>query len=452
MNASFDRMETYIESHVEVYLERLRQACAQPSISAQGLGLEEMADLCVAMLNRIGVSAELVNAGGPPVVLGRLVGDSRRSLLFYNHYDVQPVDPLDEWETDPFEPVIRDGTFYARGAADNKGAIVSRICALEAYLAHRDSLPVDLVWVLEGEEEVGSPHLDQFVEQYNDTLRPVDGCIWEAGGKDARGRYQISLGCKGLLYVTLRVQGAATDLHSALAAIVPNPAWRLSWALNTLKGPDGRIQIPGFYDRVRPITPAQREALVGWDYPEAEARELYGVDEFVDGLSGEPLKEALVFSPTCNIAGFHAGYGGPGSKTVLPREATAKLDFRLTPDQSPDEIVGRLRAYLDEQGFGDVEIVASDGEHPAGGDPDHPFTLTAVRAAERVYGHTPSVLPMMSGTGPVHALCGQFGVPIVTAGVGYSGSRAHGPNEHIHIADFVEGIKYIVAFLDEFVV
>ncbi len=450
MNASFDQIGEYIDSHVDLYLERLRQACAQPSISAHNHGLEDMADMCVELLKSIGFEAEQVVAGGPPVVVGRLAGDSRRSLLFYNHYDVQPVDPLDEWDTDPFEPVIRDGAFYARGAADNKGAIVSRICALEAYLAHRGSSPVDLVWVLEGEEEVGSPHLDQFVAQYTDTLRSVDGCIWEAGGKDARGRYQISLGCKGLLYVTLRVQTADTDLHSALAAIVANPAWRLSWALNALKGPDGRIQIPGFYDKLLPVTPAQREALAAWDYPEAEARDLYGVDEFLDGLSGERLKEALIFSPTCNIAGFHAGYGGPGSKTVLPREATAKLDFRLAPEQSPDEIIGQLRAYLDEQGFSDVEIVASDGEHPVGGDPDHPFTRTAVRAAARVYGHTPSVLPMMSGTGPVHVLCGQFGAPIVTAGVGYSGSRAHGPNEHIHVADFVEGIKYIVAFLEEF--
>ncbi|HDQ71489.1 MAG TPA: M20/M25/M40 family metallo-hydrolase [Chloroflexi bacterium] len=450
MNPKSKQIENYIEAHIEVYLERLRRACAQPSISAQNRGLEEMAELCVEMLKDIDVDAELVRANGPPVVLGRVVGDGQRSLLFYNHYDVQPVDPLDEWETAPFEAVIRDGKFYARGAADNKGAIVSRICALEAYLAHHEHLPVDILWVIEGEEEVGSPHLDQFVDRHADTLRQVYACVWEAGGKDARGRYEISLGCKGLLYVTLRARGADTDLHSALAAIVANPVWRLSWALNALKGSDGRVQIPGFYDSVQPITPAQREALAAWDYPESETRDLYGIDGFLGDLSGERLKEALIFSPTCNIAGFHAGYGGPGSKTVLPREATAKLDFRLVPDQSPEEIVAQLRAYLDAQGFSDVEIVASDGEHPVSGDPEHPFTQSAVRAAERVYGHTPAVLPMMSGTGPVHVLCGQFGVPIATAGVGYSGSRAHGPNEHIHVADFIEGIKYIVALLDEF--
>jgi acetylornithine deacetylase/succinyl-diaminopimelate desuccinylase-like protein len=444
-----EKIFAHIEAHADEYLARLRRACAQPSISAQGVGLAEMANLVAGMLRDVGFSVELVPTDGPPVVLGRMAGRGPRTLLLYSHYDVQPVEPLDAWTTPPFEPDVRDGLLYARGVADNKGAIVSRVCALEAYLAHRDTLPVNVVWVIEGEEEVGSPHLAQFVDQHADLLREAYGCAWESGGKNARDRYEIALGCKGLLYVSLRARGAARDLHSASAAVVGSPVWQLLWALNTLKRSDEHVRIPGFYDNVRPVSAAQRQALAEWDYPEEEMRTLYGVDEFLGGLSGDRLKERLIFGPTCNVDGFHAGYGGPGTKTVLPCEASAKLDFRLVPDQDPTRLLTLLRAHLDEQGFDDVEVVASDGERPSAGDPAHPFVQAAARTAERIYGHRPGLTPMMTGTGPVYLLCGQFGVPIVTAGVGYAGSRIHAPDEHIRIADFVGGTKYIAALLEE---
>jgi len=452
-------ISAHIEAHTDEYLTRLIRACAQPSISAWGEGITQMADLVAGMLRDVGFSVELVPTDGAPVVLGRMAGHGQRTLLLYNHYDVQPVDPLDEWTTPPFEPAVREGKLYARGSADNKGAIVSRICALEAYLAHRGALPVNILWVIEGEEEIGSLHLAQFVVQYANLLSEAYGCVWEAGGKNARDRYEIALGCKGLLYVELHAREASRDLHSALAATVGSPVWRLVWALNTLKGRDedhgedgdGReqIRIPGFYDDVRPISAAQRQALAEWDYPEEEARALYGVGEFLGGLSGDRLKERLIFGTTCNVDGFHAGYGGPGSKTVLPCEASAKLDFRLVPDQDPARILALLRAHLDAEGFGDIEVIASEGERPSAGDPTHPFVQTAARTAERVYGHRPALIPMMSGTGPVHLLCGQFGVPMVTAGVGYAGSRGHAPDEHIRIADFVAGTQYIAALLEE---
>lgn len=439
----------HIKAHTDEYLARLKRACAQPSISAQNEGLAEMADIVAGMLRDLGFRVEPVPTAGAPVVLGQITGRGQRTLLFYNHYDVQPVDPLEEWTTPPFEPDVREGKLYARGSSDNKGAIVSRACALEAYLAHRSELPVNVIWVIEGEEEIGSPHLEHFAAQHENLLRDAYGCVWEGGGKNACGRFEIALGCKGLLYVGLRAREAGRDLHSALAAVVGNPAWRLLWALNTLKGPDERVRIAGFYDDVRPISPAQRQALAQWDYPQEEVRAMYGLDEFLGGLSGQALKEQLIFGPTCNIDGFHSGYGGPGSKTVLPCEASAKLDFRLVPDQDPPQILALLRAHLDAEGYSDVEIVASDGEPPSIGDPAHPFVQAAAHTAERVYGHRPALIPMMSGTGPVHALCGQFGVPMVTAGVGYAGSRTHAPDEHIYVADFVAGTQYIATLLDE---
>ena len=446
--AMIEELFADIDAHASKYLGRLKEAVAQPSVSAHGEGLEEMAEMLVGWLGAMGFEVETVEAGGPPVVLARMGGRRPETLLFYNHYDVQPVDPLDLWETPPFEPTVRGGKVYARGVADNKGAIAARLGAVETYLRVRGELPVGLTWVIEGEEEIGSPHLGEFVEARREALSGALGCLWEAGGKNARDRYEISLGCKGLLYLELRAKGAARDLHSALAATVVSPTWRLVWALERLKGPDGRIRIPGFYDDVRPPTPAQRRALADWDYPEEEVRRLYGIESFLDGLTGEALKERLLFGPTCNIDGLHSGYGGPGSKTVLPSEAVAKVDFRLVPDQRPERIVDLLRAYLDAEGLADVEIAWWDGERPVAGDPDHPFVRLAVEAAEEVYGHRPAVLPLMAGTGPVYVLCGQFGVPIVTAGVGYADSRGHAPNENIRLTDFFEGIRYIVALLD----
>jgi acetylornithine deacetylase/succinyl-diaminopimelate desuccinylase-like protein len=201
---------------------------------------------------------------------------------------------------------------------------------------------------------------------------------------------------------------------------------------------------------VHPISPAQRGALIDWDYPEEEVRELYGIDEFLDGLTGERLKECLIFGPTCNVDGFHAGYGGPGSKTVLPAQASAELDFRLVPDQDPGRILRVLRDHLEREGFGDVDVVTfNGGEHPVAGDPSHPFVQACVSTAERIYGHHPAVIPMMAGTGPVHQLCGRFDVPVATAaGVGYAGSRCHAPDEHIRIDDFIVVTKYLVGLLE----
>jgi acetylornithine deacetylase/succinyl-diaminopimelate desuccinylase-like protein len=444
------RLVADIEAHEDEYLGRLLQVIRQPSIAAGGLGLTEMADLVADALTVAGFRAEQVPTDGPPVVLARLDGQRQQTLLFYNHYDVQPVDPIDEWESPPFEPLLRDGRLYGRGVADNKGAMIARLCAVETYLRLRDRLPVNLTWVIEGEEEIGSPHVHQFVAARKDLLREPFGCLWEAGGKNAREQYEMALGCKGLLYLELRTKEASQDLHSALAAGVVSPTWRLLWALNSVKGADGRIRIPGFYEDVRPPTPAQRQALAGWDYPEEEDRALYGIDAFLDGLSGEVLKEQLLFGPTFNVDGFHSGYGGPGSKTVLPCEAFAKADFRLVPDQRPERVLEGLRAHLDAEGFGDVDIAWWHGEAPVAGDPEHPFVRMAVRAAEALHGRAPAVLPLMAGTGPIHLLCDQFGVPVVTGGVGHADSRAHAPNENIRVADFFDHIRYVVTLLDHF--
>ena len=444
-----DDILTYIEHHMQDTVARLQAFCRQPSIAAQGVGMAEMAGLARRTLAEAGAQVELVPTAGYPVVVGRFAGAGSKTLMFYNHYDVQPPEPLELWDSPPFAAEIRDGRLYARGVADNKGNLVARLAAVEAWLAVRGKLPLNVVFVAEGEEEIGSPNLGPFAEENIQTLRP-DGCIWEAGYKDTKDRLEISLGAKGILAVDLRVRILGRDLHSANAAIVKSPAWRLIWALDSLKGPDERILIPGFYDDVRPPDDRDRALLAAWSFDEAGQLVEFGADGYLLGLSGEPLKEKFLFQPTCNVCGFHAGYGGPGVKTVLPAEALAKLDFRLVPDQDPYDILEKLRAHLDAGGFADVEIEVEGPEFPSRTDPGDPLVAAVVAAARLAYGVEPVVKPLMAGTGPMYELCQRWGVPAAGAGVGWTGSRQHSPNESIRLDDLVQGIKHIALIIDEF--
>jgi acetylornithine deacetylase/succinyl-diaminopimelate desuccinylase-like protein len=440
---------SYVDERMEEMVARLQAFCRQPSIAAQGEGMAEMAELVRQSLERAGAEAELVPTDGYPVVLGRFAGRSSKTLMFYNHYDVQPPDPLELWKSPPFAAEVRDGHLYARGVADNKGNLVARLAAVEAWLAVGGELPLNILFVVEGEEEIGSTNLGTFAEEHRDKLQ-ADGCIWETGYKDTKGRPEIMLGAKGILAVDLQVQALGRDLHSANAAIAESATWRLVWALDSLKGPDERILIPGFYDDVRSPDRRDRTMLAAWDYDEAGELAEFGAEGFLLGLRGEALKERLLFQPTCNICGFHAGYGGPGIKTVLPARAAAKLDFRLVPDQDPYDILEKLRAHLDAGGFADVEIVVEGPEFPARTDPDDPLVDAVVRAARRIYEEEPVVKPIMAGTGPMYELCQRWGLPAVGAGVGYAASRSHSPNENIRLEDLRQGIKHIALLMEEY--
>ncbi len=444
-----DDILTYIDSHMDDTIARLQAFCRQPSIAAQGLGMAEMAELVRATLAETGAQVELIPTAGYPVVLGRFAGAGTKTLMFYNHYDVQPPEPLELWDTPPFSPEIRDGCLFARGVGDNKGNFVARLAAVEAWQAVRGGLPLNLLFVVEGEEEIGSLNLGRFAEKNHGKLR-ADGCIWESGYKDTKGRLEILLGVKGIVGVELYVRKLNRDVHSAQAAILESAAWRLLWALNSLKGPDERIRIPGFYEAVRPPSERDRQMLAAWDYDEEGDLSEVGADHFLLGLTGEALKEKLLFQPTCNICGFHTGYGGPGGKTVLPAEAAAKLDLRLVPDQDPHDIMSKLRAHLDAEGFSDVGIRADGPEFPARTDPDNPLVKAVIAAAEQVYAAPAVVLPLMEATGPMYELCQRWGLPAVGAGIGWAGSRTHSPNENVRLEDLAQGIKHIAVLLKTF--
>lgn len=448
----FAAVDAYIEQHLPESLEELKRLCAIPSISAQNRGLQEAAQLVAELFRRRGFTVQIFATEGAPVVFAERAG--RRNdctLLFYNHYDVQPPEPLELWETPPFEPTVRDGKLYARGASDDKGHITSRLLALDALLAVLGELPCRVKFIIEGEEETSSLHLHDFVKDHRELLA-ADGCIWEFGGVDHREIPMQYLGMRGICYVELSVETAATDVHSGLGgSIFPNAAWRLVWALNSLKGPDERIRLPGFYDAVRPPSERDLELLAALPEVAEEYRQRYGVREFLKGLTGGlELRRAAVFEPTCTICGLTSGYQGPGSKTVLPARASAKVDFRLVPDQMPEQVLEQLRRHLDEQGFTDVQITYLGGEPPVKTDPDHPFVDLVVRTAEPVYGVPMQKVPMVGGSGPGYAFAHYLGVPIATAGLGYPGSNAHAPNEHIRLDLYAKHARHMARVIAAF--
>lgn len=438
-----------IDANREMYLAWLRTLLAQPSVAAQNRSMHETAVLVQQLLSEVGLRSEQLATSGFPVVYGEMGGRSDRTLSFYNHYDVQPEDPLVLWDSEPFSAVVRDGRLYARGAADNKGNLVARLAAVHAYLATHGELPLGVKFIVEGEEEIGSPHLHEIAERYADKLQ-ADGCIWEFGYKEPSGRLQVSLGVKGICYLELRAKGANTDLHSSQAAVIPNPAWRLVWALSTLKNLRDEIAIDGFYDRVR--APSERELAILHEmaYDETVTLSTLGIERFVNDLKGEALKHKLIFEPTCTVCGLEAGYTGQGSKTVLPSRAMAKLDFRLVPEQDPAEISELVRRHLDANGFEDIELIDLNGEHPAKTDPDDPLVGMVMESVEQVYGRPASLVPMSPGSGPMYILCQQLGIPAVSVGVGHSRSNTHAPNENIYLDDFFDGIKLIAAVMKRF--
>jgi acetylornithine deacetylase/succinyl-diaminopimelate desuccinylase-like protein len=435
----------YLEQHPHEAQELLERLCRQPSIAAQNVGIAEMADLVEDLLRGAGFSTQRLYAeGAPPAIYGELRGRSPYTLLLYNHYDVQPAEPYDLWLSPPFEPTVRDGKLFARGSSDNKDEIASRLTAIRALRATHGELPITLRWIIEGEEEIGSPHFETIAATYAPLLQ-ADGALWEGSSFDETGRPEITLGTKGLLYVQLDVQGTAVDAHSGNAPMLPSAAWRLVQALATLKTPDGHIRIPGFYDAVLPPSPAQLEAIAAQEDEDAQLLELYGIAQFAGGLSGAALREHQAFTPTCNLAGLSSGYTGEGSKTVLPARAMAKIDFRLVPNQDPQDILAKLQAHLQAEGYGDIQVTVFGSAEPVVTPIDDPFVRRMISIAETFAQKPASITPIIGGTLPLLGSLRRYvGLPGLCApgNATYLGSGAHAPNEHIRLSDLERAVRF----------
>lgn len=449
--ADFKALDDTIQQNLQASLGDLSRLCAQPSIAAQNIGMVECAELTAELLQARGFEVQILPTKGFPVVYAERKGRADRTLIFYNHYDVQPPEPLDLWDSPPFEPTLRDGKMFARGVSDDKGHIICRLAAIDAFLQSEGDLPCNIKFLIEGEEEIGSINLPEFIGDNLDLLA-ADACIWEFGGVDHEGTPGQVAGLRGICYVELAVRSASIDAHSGLGgSIFPNAAWRLIWALNSLKGPDEHIRLPGFYDRVLPPSKSDLELIAQFPDMADEYRSTYDLSGFLKNIEGgaELLREEI-FSPTCTVCGLTSGYQGPGSKTVLPALASAKVDFRLVPDQDPEEVVLQLQNHLDNEGFHDVEVTYLAGENPARTDLDDPFLHLVVETAEDVYGVPQRILPMSPGSGPNHPFIHDLKVPVATAGISYPKANIHAPNENIVIDNFVSGVRHTVRIMTEF--
>lgn len=450
--ANVEEIRKRVAANSDRFIATLEEACSIPSVSAEGQGLEEMAVWLEAKLAGLGARVSRLEVpDAPAALLGEIPGGGDGTLMIYDHYDVQPVDPIDLWETPPFEPSIRDGRIFARGSSDNKGDLVARLCALEVYRELIGDPPFDIKFFVEGEEETGSAHFEEICHRYADRLQ-ADHCIWEGGWFDHEGRPIAYYGCKGLLYVELKCSLLTGDQHSSIAVRVPSAAWQLLKAIGSIKDEKGRIAIDGFHDDIVEPGARERELIEQIPFNENAELERLGIDSFLGGLKGTDLMYESLYAPTANIAGLISGYTVPGAaKTVLPAEAMAKMDFRLVPDQRADDIAEKLRRHLESNGFGDVEVDVISSENPSRSPMDTPLARAVEDSSAKWFPQPMTIYPWMVATGPMYPIAHGLGIPICSPpGVGRPDSRAHAPNENARLEDFIDIVGFTVAYLQTY--
>jgi acetylornithine deacetylase/succinyl-diaminopimelate desuccinylase-like protein len=442
-----------IFAHIDVqrdrFLARLIDYVRHPSISAHNLGIGQVADLLVRMLGELGFEAQLVATAGHPMVVARwLAAKGAPTVLLYGHYDVQPPDPLDLWVSPPFEPTIRDGRVYARGVADNKGQHLAQILAIESHLKVRGRLPCNVILLLEGEEEVGSPHIADFVRAHRDLIK-ADLAVTADGPMHPSGRPTVKFGSRGVLSFDLRVRHAKRDVHSGnFGGVVPNPLWTLTHLLATMKNARGEITIAGFHDAIVPPTSEEREAAARLPLDLDEIKQSLGLTR-LDEPAGRDYYERLCFQPTLTINGLHGGYGGPGAKTVLPCEAIAKCDVRLVAAQDTADTLSKIETHVRKHAP-EVEVVAhGSGMQPSKTPMTSPYAARIRRAIERAHGTEPLIYPAGFGSLPGYAFTKILGIDHFVTPYGNADEANHAPNENLKIECFHNGIRTGAALLEE---
>ncbi len=436
----------HVERNRPSFINRLMDYLRQPSVSAYGEGMGETAVYLAGWLNQLGFDARLAPTPGWPMVIGRRTDmPGKVTVLLYGHYDVQPPDPLEEWVSPPFNPTIRDKRVYARGAGDNKGQHFAQLLAVESLLACYHNLPCNVIVLLEGEEEIGSPHINDFIREHKDELA-ADLVIISDGPLDASGRARLEFGVRGVASFELRARGAKSDLHSGnWGGVVPNPLWTLVHLLGTMKNSQGQITIEGFYDNVRAPSEQERIALANLPLDVEAIKHDLGLTCF-DAPSDRPFYDRLAFWPTLTINGLHGGYAGSGSKTVLPHEAVAKCDVRLVEAQSVAEIGAKIEAHV-KRFASDVEFIWHGGMEPSKTSLDSPFAEPIRQGIVAARGEEALLVPAMGGSLPNYVFTKTLGAPAFVVPYANADEANHAPNENIEIDCFVKGIKTGAAML-----
>ena len=442
----------YVDEHFDEMLEDLKAVCRCSSGAGNLEGLEEARARITEDMRRSGLSPRLHPVeGGNALISAELAGDSEESLLFYNHYDVVEPGKAQNWTNGaPFEPEIRDGKIYARGVSDDKGALYCRIHAVRAMMAANGKSPLTLKFLAEGDEETASPSMSRFAQERADDFKELvrsDVCLWENGRVDAAGHPWLRCGVRGSVAFDLRVTTAKSDVHGRMGATIPSASWRLVWALSTLKTPDDRIAIGGFYDDVRLATEADFQVLRDFPYEEEAQKKALGIKAFVRGATGETLKRQVYLEPSLSICGLEAGEVHNGVRGIVPHTAYARISFYLVADQNPDDLEGKLRRHLDRHGFFDVEITRRGGSNrPVRTAVDHPFRARACAAARQVYEQPMVVELTQLGGGPAAVLRDQWpDLPIFGVGPANTSGNHHAPDENLGVEDYRRAVKYLIA-------
>jgi len=441
----------HVDTNMDILISDLQTLIQQPSVSAKNEGIEECAQLVKKLLGKSGIKSEILRLKNvAPIVYGEVKSkkNPNKTLMFYNHYDVQPAEPFDLWDDPPFSGKIKGNKIFGRGSSDDKGELITRIKAVEAYLKTTGDVPCNIKFVIEGEEEIGSTHIEQYLKKYKKKFS-CDGVIWEFGYVDSQNRPIIGLGMKGLLYVELSVKESIRDAHSSLAVLIKNPAWRLLEAVQTLRDSNGKILIKDWYKEVTPLSKNDLEIISREPFDEQSFKKEFGIKSFVGNMHGLDAKKALVGGATCNIAGMLSGYTGSGAKTVLPGEALVKIDFRLVPKMEPKKQALRLKKHLKSKGYDDVSIKIFHGEAAARTNPSDQFVFKVKEAADQSFGK--SILNVSNaGTGPMHSFVNALNAPCISIGSTYMFARIHSPNEFTRIDLLKKTTKCICLIMEKF--
>jgi acetylornithine deacetylase/succinyl-diaminopimelate desuccinylase-like protein len=449
IDAQLSAVLTRCERDQERNLADLFTLLRQPSISAQNVGVRECAELERQFVRDAGATVHWLETPTHPLIVAEFPGPSGApTLLFYGHYDVQPPEPLDAWETPPFEPVIRNDRIYARGVADNKAQHFAHIAALRAWREETGRWPVSVKLILDGEEEIGSPNFEAVLAEHRDLL--AANLVVSADGATLRhDRPSISYGLRGIVSFELHVRGASSDLHSGnWGGVAPNAAWRLVHVLATMLGPDNVPLIDGFMDDVAPLSRAAREAIDRVPIDVSEVLRGIGIDRLPqpDDL---PYLDRIMARPTITINGLTSGYQGQDGKTVIPSEASAKIDMRLVPNQDPHKILALVEAHL-RRVAPDVEFIPSGGiTRPSSTPLDHPLAEPVRRAVRTGFGAEPIELPLVGASSPDAVFTRDLGLASFHVPYGVPDQRNHGPNENMPVARFYTGIRTSAALLAE---
>jgi len=437
-----EKLLKIVKKNEESEIACLERLIAVPTCFAKGHDMKPMIAQLTEEFEKRGYKVRAFPTSGAPVIVAELDLGMDKTLLFYNHYDIQPEEPLEEWKSPPFKLTSRNGRLYARGVVDNKGPIVANIFGIQAALEGGYEPKCNVRFIIEGEEETGGYGLEDFCSA-NPKLLKADGCVWEGASAVPQQRSEVYTGVKGCVYFELSAKCFEMDAHSGDAPILVNPAWRLIWALSTLKNQKEEILIDRYYDDVVP--PRKEELQLFQQYPPDAIdpyKQKYKTEKFLLGREGVEFWKELALRPTCTICGLLSGWTGPGSKTIVPKEAMAKVDFRIVPNQKVERVQKLLREHLDKKGFPDIEIKLVGGAYGANKTPfDHPFVKLLAKVARDFSGKNPLVIPSSGGSGPAY-LFGEH-TPWASCGPVDPENNIHAPNESMSIIE----LRYMTALI-----